>query len=95
VRSNGGLCYRGTEEFVGMLQAIEQNRWLNASLGKNGRQYVRDNLDWRVVGRKYHEMLSELQKKSPRPAPMTPIPGWLARRRRDVSASADRVGSIA
>jgi glycosyltransferase involved in cell wall biosynthesis len=95
VRSNGGLCYRGAEEFVGMLQAIEQNRWLNASLGKNGRQYVRDHLDWRVVGRKYHDMLSELQKKSPRPAPMTPIPGWLARRRRDVSASADRVGSIA
>ena len=94
VRSNGGLCYRNPEEFIGMLQAIEQNRWLNASLGKNGRQYIRDHFDWRVVGRKYHDMLVELQKRAPREQ-MPPIPGWLARRRRDVSPTTERVGSLA
>ena len=75
-----------------MLQALEQNRWLNAALGRNGRQYVRDHLDWRVVGRKYHDMFVQLQN-SPRRAEMAPIPGWLARRRRDVSPSAERVRS--
>src|ERR1700757_2541051 len=57
LRSNGGLCYRNAEEFVGMLQAFEQNRWLSGSLGKSGRQYFRDHYDWRVVERKYHDML--------------------------------------
>jgi hypothetical protein len=38
---------------------------------------------WRVVGRKYHEMLVDLQKRPAR-AEIAPIPGWLARRRRDV-----------
>ena len=91
-RSNGGLWYRGPEEFIGMLQALEQNRWLNSALGRNGRQYVRDHLDWRVVGRKYHDMFVQLQN-SPRRTAMAPIPGWLERRRRDVSPSADRVRS--
>jgi glycosyltransferase involved in cell wall biosynthesis len=94
MRSNGGLCYRGAAEFVGMLQALEQNRWLNASLGRTGRQYARDNFDWRVVGRKYHDMLIELQKR-PRSVEMDPIPGWLARRRRDVPPLADAVRSVA
>jgi glycosyltransferase involved in cell wall biosynthesis len=94
VRSNGGLCYRSAEEFVGMLEAIEQNRWLNASLGKSGRQYARDHFDWRVVGQKYHDMLIEVQKRAPR-REMPPIPGWLARRRRDVSPTAPRVRSVA
>ena len=93
-RSNGGLCYRGVDEFVGMLQAIEQNRWLSASLGRNGRQYARDHFDWRVVGRKYHDMLVELQKR-PASTEMPPIPGWLARRRRDVAPLAELVRSVA
>ena len=92
-RSNGGLCYRSAEEFVGMLQALEQNRWLNASLGKSGRQYVRDNYDWRVVGAKFREMLVQLQKDSRRQV-MRPIPGWLARRRSDVAPAREAVRSL-
>jgi glycosyltransferase involved in cell wall biosynthesis len=94
VGSNGGLCYCSAEEFVGMLQAIEQNRWLSASLGRNGRQYVHDHFDWRVVGRKYHEMLEQL-RKSPAPGTKLTTRGWLARRRRDLSPSAEMVRSIA
>jgi glycosyltransferase involved in cell wall biosynthesis len=92
-RSNGGLCYRSAEEFTGMLQALEQNRWLNASLGKSGRQYVRDNYDWRIVGAKYREMLVQLQKDSRRQV-MHPIPGWIARRRADVPPAREAVRSL-
>jgi len=94
VRSNGGLCYRNEHEFIGMLQALEQNRWLNAALGRNGRQYVRDQYDWRVIGKKYHDMLVQLQNNRSEDA--TPsIPGWLARRRRDVSPSTELARSVA
>jgi len=90
VRSNGGLCYQNADEFAGMLQAIEQNRWLSSSLGKSGRQYFRDHFDWRVVERKYHEMLVQLQKAVPGAA-IEPIPGWSGRRRRDLAPAADVV----
>lgn len=93
-RSNGGLSYRTADEFAAMLQALEQNRWLNASLGKHGRQFVRDNYDWHVVERKYHDLLLQLQKSPPR-STMAPIPGWMSRRRRDVPPAADRVRSLA
>ena len=93
VRSNGGLCYRNGDEFVGMLQAIEQNRWLSGSLGKSGRQYFRDQYDWRVIERKYHDMLSQLQKAAPR-ATIEPLPGWSERRRRDVPPAAEVLRSV-
>ena len=92
-RSSGGLCYRNAEEFTGMLQALEQNRWLNASLGKSGRQYIRDNYDWRIVERKYRDMLVYLQKDQGHPE-MHAIPGWLARRRTDVPPSREAVRSF-
>jgi glycosyltransferase involved in cell wall biosynthesis len=94
VRSNGGLCYAGTDEFTGMLQALEQNRWLNTSLGKNGRQYVRDHYDWRVIERKYHDILAQLRNNPPRTG-MSPIAGWMARRRRELSPTAEVVRSVA
>ena len=88
VRSNGGLCYRNAAEFSAMLQALEQNRWLSGTLGKSGRQYFRDHYDWRVIERKYHELLQQLQKNPPKTA-IEPIPGWSARRRRDRQPAAD------
>jgi glycosyltransferase involved in cell wall biosynthesis len=92
-RSNGGLFYHDAEEFAGMLKALDQNRWLSASLGKSGRQYFHDNYDWRVVERKYHEILVQLQKTPPRHA-MNPLPGWRARHRRDLAPAADIVRSL-
>ena len=83
VRSNGGLCYQNAAEFTGMLQALEQNRWLSGTLGKSGRQYFRDHYDWRVIERKYHEILTQLQN-TPAKTTIEPIPGWSARRRRDL-----------
>jgi glycosyltransferase involved in cell wall biosynthesis len=92
-RSNGGLCYSTADEFTAMLQALDENRWLSASLGKNGRQFVRDNHDWRMVEKKYRDMLLRLQKDGGH-ADMRPIPGWFARRRRDLPPAAEAVRSL-
>ena len=92
-RSNGGLCYRNAAEFAAMLQAVDQNRWLSASLGKSGRQYFHDHYDWRVIERKYRDLLMQLQKQ-PAQRAIEPIPGWNARHQRNVPPAADVVGSL-
>ncbi len=57
LRSNAGLFYDGRVEFVEALRAIERNRWLSGSLGRNGRQFFREHYDWPVIERKYLDML--------------------------------------
>ena len=87
IRSNAGLYYETRAEFLATLGAIEQNRWLSATLGQNGRQFFREHYDWPVIERKYLEMLQRLAKE---PAPahgMERLPGWLERRRQDLPAA--------
>jgi glycosyltransferase involved in cell wall biosynthesis len=88
LRSNAGLFYESFAEFTETLSAIEQHRWLSASLGRNGRQFFRDHYDWSVIERKYLEMFERLKKES---APAIPevAPGWRDRRRADVPAARD------
>jgi hypothetical protein len=93
LRSNAGLYYDGAMEFVETLRAIEQNRWLSASLGRNGRQFFREQYDWPVIERKYVEMLDRLSKE-PAPGAMDPLPGWLARRRQDCRPGAEVVAAL-
>jgi glycosyltransferase involved in cell wall biosynthesis len=93
LRSNAGLFYETLGEFVGTLEAIEQNRWLAGSLGRNGRQYFRDNYDWPVIERKYLEMFERLKKETPAPA-SDPLPGWFDRRRQDLPAAEDVLAKL-
>ena len=83
IRSNGGLYYDNVSEFLGTLEALEQNRWLAGSLGRNGRQFFRDHYDWPVIERKYLDMFARLSNEAPRPA-ADPLPGWFDRRRQDL-----------
>ena len=83
IRSNGGLYYANKAEFIATLEALEQNRWLAGSLGRNGRQFFRDQYDWPVIERKYLDMFARLSKEAPRPA-ADPLPGWFDRRRQDL-----------
>jgi glycosyltransferase involved in cell wall biosynthesis len=83
IRSNGGLYYDNVSEFLGTLEALEQNRWLAGSLGRNGRQFFRDHYDWPVIERKYLDMFARLSKDAPQPA-ADPLPGWFDRRRQDL-----------
>jgi glycosyltransferase involved in cell wall biosynthesis len=93
LRSDAGLYYDNELEFIETLRAIEQNRWLSASLGRNGRQYFREHYDWGVVERKYLDLLARLAGETA-PATMEPLPGWLARRRDDCPAGADVVAAL-
>jgi glycosyltransferase involved in cell wall biosynthesis len=93
LRSNAGLFYETLGEFIGTLEAIEQNRWLAGSLGRNGRQYFRDNYDWPVIERKYLEMFDRLKKESPA-AGSDPLPGWFDRRRQDRPAAQEVIAKL-
>ena len=93
IRSNAGLYYEKFSEFVETLRAIEQNPWLSGALGRNGRQFYRDNYDWPVIERKYLDMFAQLSKENPSRS-FEPLPGWLARRRRDVPAAEDVLAKL-
>ena len=62
-QQRGALYYERYSEFAETLHAIEHNRWLSGSLGRNGRQYFQNNYDWRVIERKYLDMLAQLQAR--------------------------------
>jgi glycosyltransferase involved in cell wall biosynthesis len=93
IRSNAGLYYESLAEFIGTLDALEQHRWLAGSLGRNGRQFYRDNYDWPVIERKYLDMFDRLKKESP-PATADPLPGWFDRRRQDLPAAEEVLSRI-
>jgi glycosyltransferase involved in cell wall biosynthesis len=86
VRSNAGLYYESLPEFIETLTAMERQRWLNASLGRNGRQFFRENYDWPIIERKYLDTFERLQA-APAAAAPEPLPGWLRRHRDRVPAA--------
>jgi glycosyltransferase involved in cell wall biosynthesis len=85
LRSNAGLYYETDDEFVETLYAMERNRWLTGSLGRNGRQFFREHYDWSVIEQKYLDMFDRL-RRDPRRAGVEPLPGWFSRRRRELPA---------
>jgi glycosyltransferase involved in cell wall biosynthesis len=87
IRSNAGLFYENRAEFVETLRVMEQNRWLNAALGRNGRRFFREHYDWSVIERKYLDMFARLQQEAT-PRQIEPLPGWFDRRRSDCLAGA-------
>jgi glycosyltransferase involved in cell wall biosynthesis len=88
IRSRAGLYYEAYEEFVEALYALESNGPLHARLGRHGREYFASHYAWPVVERKYLDMLQRLQDEPSASAGMEPLPGWMARRRRDLPAAA-------
>jgi glycosyltransferase involved in cell wall biosynthesis len=83
IRSGAGLYYERYEEFVETLYALESNGPLHTRLGHNGREYFRRHYTWPVIERKYLEILERL-KGVPASPTIEPLPGWMARRKRDV-----------
>src|SRR5713101_1149007 len=86
IRSNAGLYYESCAEFVATLHALERNRWLTGSLGKDGRQFFRDHYDWPVIERKYLNMFERLANEPPTRT-IEPLPGWFDRRRQNLPAA--------
>jgi len=93
IRSNAGLYYETEAEFVAALRALERHRWLNGSLGRNGRTFFRENYDWGVIERKYLDMLARLAAEAGA-QPLPPLPGWAARRVRTCQPAIDVLNTI-
>jgi glycosyltransferase involved in cell wall biosynthesis len=93
IRSNAGLYYESYQEFFETLRAIERNRGLSAALGKNGRQFFREHYDWPVIEKTYLDMFARLSKE-PSARSMELLPGWFARRRRNVPPAAEALAGL-
>jgi glycosyltransferase involved in cell wall biosynthesis len=93
IRSAGGLYYENYQEFAETLYSLESNGPLHARLGRNGREYFRQHYAWSVIEGKYLDMFAQL-RKAPPPPPMEPLPGFLARRRRNQRPAAEILASL-
>ena len=93
IRSNGGLYYESFEEFIETLRAIDLTPALAASLGRNGRDYFLRHYAWPVIEQKYVDMLQRLSRE-PAAGTIAPLPGWFARRRRELPPANDIVAQL-
>jgi glycosyltransferase involved in cell wall biosynthesis len=91
IRSNAGLYYESYEEFLEALYSLESNGPLNARLGKNGREFFKRHYAWPVIEQKYLDMFERLSTdpvvSAFRRNPQEPLPGFFARRKRDLPPS--------
>jgi glycosyltransferase involved in cell wall biosynthesis len=109
LRSNAGLFYESYEEFVEALYSLESNGPLNARLGKNGREFFKRNYAWPVIERKYLDMFDRLKRDLPPKGgshetgnavasafrrKIDPLPGWFARRKRDLPPAQEILARI-
>jgi glycosyltransferase involved in cell wall biosynthesis len=88
LRSNAGLFYESYSEFLAIMQSLEKNRWLGATLGANGRRFFREHYEWPVIERKYLDVFERLAQEPAR-STMEPLPPWIARRRRNLPPARD------
>ena len=65
-RSNAGLYYGSREEFVECLRLLVHNPALRATMGENGRAYVRDNFCWNVILDKYDHIIKAIRGQNRR-----------------------------
>lgn len=93
VRSGAGLYYERYEEFAETLFSLESNGPLHARLGRNGRDYFARNYDWPVIEGKYLEMFEQLKRGSGG-RDIEPLPGWFARRRRNLPPASEVLAEI-
>jgi glycosyltransferase involved in cell wall biosynthesis len=94
IRSNAGLYYESFEEFAETLYSLESNGPLHARLGANGREYFRRHYAWPVIERKYLDMLQRLGRDTAPRAEMEPVPGWLARRKKNVPPAEELLARV-
>jgi len=62
-KSNAGLYYADRDEFNECLRLLVADQRLRASMGANGREYIRNNYRWDVILGKYERMFTNLRKR--------------------------------
>jgi glycosyltransferase involved in cell wall biosynthesis len=60
-KSNAGLYYADRDEFNECLKLLIADGRMRAAMGRNGRQYVRQNYRWDVIISKYERMFARLR----------------------------------
>ena len=94
LRSNAGLYYENAREFAAALALLRGDTRTAAAMGENGRTYFRRHYDWPVIEQRYVEMFDRLLQDPPLHR-MEPLPGILARHRRDIPAAAAVLAAVA
>lgn len=61
VRSNGGLYYADGDEFAECLTLLVRDTRLRSALGRNGRDYIRQNYRWDIVLGKYERIFAKVR----------------------------------
>jgi glycosyltransferase involved in cell wall biosynthesis len=61
--SNAGLWYADRDEFVEALRLLVADDRLRAALGRNGKEYVRQNYRWDVIMSKYDRLIAAVRGK--------------------------------
>ena len=65
-KSNAGLYYADRDEFTECLKLLVADHRLRATMGRNGREYVRQNYRWDVILAKYEKMFAQLRQTKSR-----------------------------
>ncbi|MDQ3346959.1 MAG: glycosyltransferase, partial [Acidobacteriota bacterium] len=96
IRSAAGLYYERYEEFAETLFALESKSPLHTRLGRNGREYFERHYAWPVIEQKYLDMFDRLSRGPGRASlqPPEPLPGFFARRRRDIPPAREILAAI-
>jgi glycosyltransferase involved in cell wall biosynthesis len=61
LKSNAGLFYADQDEFTEALKLLLSDDRLRAAMGKNGRNYIKQNYRWDVIMQKYDRLISKLR----------------------------------
>jgi glycosyltransferase involved in cell wall biosynthesis len=93
LRSNAGLYYENAREFAAAVDLLRVNARIATAMGENGRTFFRHHYDWPVIEQHYLQMFDRLGEEPPARR-MEPLPGLLARRRRNIPAARDVLARI-
>ncbi|MEP7118306.1 MAG: glycosyltransferase [Acidobacteriota bacterium] len=94
MRSNAALYYENYAEFVEAVRVLESSPTVSSALGRNGSSFFRANYAWPVIERKYLDLFDRLRREGPSPRPMTPLPGWWARRQKALALAREVLAGL-
>ena len=93
LRSNAGLYYANAAEFAAAAERLQADEPLARAMGRNGQTYYAQNYAWPIVEAKYLAMFERLKRQPPERR-MEPLPGFFARRARNLPAAADVLNGL-